>query len=131
MRFEVDKAERDFLLDGLEVTLATTDEAVQRAYGREWDPYAETNPEGLKILVRARDDLAGDGPPWRLVAPRRDLELLFTRMRAGSSYALKVGGETVLDIPSLNLSRPDLTDEQLDTIALADRLVDRLLREGD
>jgi hypothetical protein len=130
VEFELDEADRDLLLRDLEDDFVTMDDAYRKATGRTWSPYDEANDEGIRLLVRARDDLL-QGPPWRLSAPRRDLELLFTRLRAGSSYALKIGGDSLEGkLTPLNVSDPDVTDERLDMIALADRLLSRLLR-GD
>ena len=94
MRIEVNAEQRTVLLRELEETLAGIGDAYRKANpGREWDPYDEANEHGLTILVRARDDLADDAPPWTLDAPRRDLELLLTRLRAGSRCAFGIRGD--------------------------------------
>ena len=126
MKLEIHIDERAVLLRELEECCETLSKTYREQTGREWDPYDPRNHD-LTILVRARDQLRSEGAR-RLEGPRRDLELLVTRLRAGAAYYLKLGCEPMpLALPSPNSTDPGGTDQHLDLMRACDRLLARLL----
>jgi hypothetical protein len=130
MELKVDSHERNVLLGDLDEFV----EGLSKTYrdkGHEWGPYDPSNPHNIATLVRARDDLKGEAPPWHLKAPRHDLEQMITRLRAGASKGLTLGGERPVKwLPSANENDPERTDWHLDILNVCDALLDRL-RESE
>jgi hypothetical protein len=125
MRLDVTDEERAAFLHDLEGTVKEIGATWSRANGgRAWDEYSERNGHDIAILVNARDDLRRGSA---LEAPRRDLELLITRIRAGTSYGLRIAARTIPGVPSLNSEDPERVDENLDMLTVCDSLLARLL----
>jgi hypothetical protein len=96
----------------------------------EWDRYDERNTHGMMILVHARDQLAGETPPWVLDATRRDLELLLTRLPAGSIRELSTHGELLaqgtINTKEIPKGGDESADQLLDVMVVCEALRKRL-----
>jgi hypothetical protein len=71
MRIEIDSDERAVLLRELDSFAAFMD----GTNAEEWRHHPAT-----AVLARARDELAGDGPPWALTGSRGEMDRLLERL---------------------------------------------------
>ncbi len=131
MRLEVRGDEREILLSELDGFLAMTG-ALYRQIGRRWDPGdASAVTPDVAPVVRARDQLAGEGP-WQLEGTADELELLLGRLRAGAELALQRGAQPSPDRRSAAMNTSDVpgTDAQLDILRVSDALMQRMHPPG-
>ena len=127
VQLEVHGDERQVLLDELDGFLGMT-EALYRQIGRRWNPGdgSEVTPD-VALVVRTRDQLAGDGP-WRIDGSAAELRLLLSRLRAGAELALQRGAQPSPTRRSAAMNTADVedTDTQLDILSVSDALIQRM-----
>ena len=127
VQLQVGDDEREILLGELEGFLGMT-AALYRQIGHTWDP-ADTSAlaPDVALVVRARDQLSGEGP-WRLEGTADELELLLGRLRTGAELALERGAQRSPDLrpASMNASDVEGTDTQLDILRVSDSLLAQL-----
>ena len=127
VQLEVHGDERQVLLDELDGFLGMT-EALYLQIGRRWDPRdgSEVAPD-VALVLRTRDQLAGDGP-WRIDGSAAELTLLLGRLRAGAELALQRGAQPspMRRSAAMNTSDVEGTDTQLDILSVSDALIQRM-----
>ena len=127
VQLSVGAGEREVLLVELDGFLGMT-AALYRQIGHEWDPRdtSALTPD-VALVVRARDQLDGDGP-WQLEGTAAELELLLGRLRAAAELALQRGMQPSPDGRAAVMSASDAegTDAQLDILGVSDALLGQI-----